>query len=95
MARQPWQKQTVDYAFAVDTWYDVAGTFDHTTGDVSVYVLDPCTGVVLTANTIHSALTSLNTPTTQEFQVLSLGYEGATQYVDLESAAVWGYRTDA
>ena len=83
------KEATVDYAFAVNTWYDVAGTFDHTTGDVSVYVFNPYTGALLASDTVPSTLTSLNTPA-EEFRIMSNGYEGATQYVDIESAAVWG-----
>ena len=82
------EEASVDYPFAIDTWYDVAGTFDHTTGDVSVYVLDSYTSEILASNTISSTLTSLNTPD-EEFRILSYAYEGAVQYVDIESAAIW------
>ena len=83
-----WVGVSADYAFETDAWYDIAGTFDHTTGDVSVYVIDPYTSEMLASNTVSSSLRSLNTPD-EEFRILSPGYEVGTQYVNIESAAVW------
>ena len=78
----------LSYAFAAETWYDIVGTFNHNTGDVSAYVYNPYTGAQLAVQTLSTTLSDLTTATGEEFRIVSSGTDGI--YVDTESAAVWG-----
>lgn len=75
-----------DYTFQAGAWYDVCGTFDHVSGDISVYVFDSYTGALLASASEGSSLHALNTPP-EEFTIAYVGTDDI--YVDIESAAVW------